>query len=60
MKFTVDWLKQYIDFSYTPQELADRLTMAGLEVDAVCEIFTELKDVKVAEIIATMPHPDFS
>lgn len=58
MKFTVDWLKQYIDFSYTPQELADRLTMAGLEVDAVCEVFTELKEVKVAEIIATMPHPD--
>ncbi len=58
MKFTVDWLKQYIDFSYDPQELADRLTMAGLEVDAVCEIFTELKDVKVAEILEAHPHPD--
>ncbi|MBU0679943.1 MAG: phenylalanine--tRNA ligase subunit beta [Proteobacteria bacterium] len=58
MKFTVDWLKQYTDFTYTPQELADRLTMAGLEVDAVCEIFAELKDVKVAEILAAHPHPE--
>ncbi|PLX48751.1 MAG: phenylalanine--tRNA ligase subunit beta [Desulfobulbaceae bacterium] len=58
MKFTVDWLKQYTDFSYTPQELADRLTMAGLEVDAVEEIFTDLADVKVAEILSTSPHPD--
>ncbi|MDA3785689.1 MAG: phenylalanine--tRNA ligase subunit beta [Deltaproteobacteria bacterium] len=58
MKFTVDWLKQYTDFNYTPQELADRLTMAGLEVDAVTGIFPELKDVKVAEILETRPHPD--
>ncbi len=58
MKFTVDWLKQYTDFSYAPQDLADRLTMAGLEVDAVCQIFTELKDVKVAEILEAHPHPD--
>lgn len=58
MEFTVDWLKQYIDFSYTPQDLADRLTMAGLEVDAVRDIFTELKDVKVAEILEAKPHPD--
>ncbi len=58
MKFTVDWLKQYTDFNFTPQELADRLTMAGLEVDAVCELFAELKDVKVAEILEAHPHPD--
>jgi phenylalanyl-tRNA synthetase beta chain len=58
MKFTVAWLKQYIDFDYSPQDLADRLTMAGLEVDAVEELFTELKDVKVAKILSAAPHPD--
>lgn len=58
MKFTVDWLKEYTDFSFTPQELADRLTMAGLEVDSVCDLFPELRDVKVAEILAARPHPE--
>ena len=58
MKFTVDWLKQYIDFDYTPQDLADRLTMAGLEVDAVDELFTDLKDVKIAKIISANQHPN--
>ncbi|MDA3835020.1 MAG: phenylalanine--tRNA ligase subunit beta, partial [Spirochaetales bacterium] len=53
-----DWLKQYIDFDYSPKDLADRLTMAGLEVDAVEELFTELSDVKVAKIIEANPHPD--
>jgi phenylalanyl-tRNA synthetase beta chain len=58
MKFTVDWLKQYIDFDYTPQDLADRLTMAGLEVDAVEELFTELQDVKIAKILTADRHPN--
>ncbi len=58
MKFTVDWLKQYIDFDYTPKDLADRLTMAGLEVDAVDELFTDLADVKVAKILEAKQHPN--
>ncbi len=31
MKVTVDWLKEFVDFSWSAQELAYRLTMAGLE-----------------------------
>ncbi len=58
MKITVDWLKQYIDFDYSPEDLADRLTMAGLEVDAVEELFTDLKNVKIARILEAIPHPD--
>ncbi|MEN8139747.1 MAG: phenylalanine--tRNA ligase subunit beta [Thermodesulfobacteriota bacterium] len=58
MKFTIEWLRQYVDFDFTPQELADRLTMAGLEVDAVEEMALDLAAVKVAEIIATHPHPN--
>jgi phenylalanyl-tRNA synthetase beta chain len=35
MKFTLNWLKDYIDFDLSPEELSDRLTMAGLEVEDV-------------------------
>lgn len=58
MKFTVDWLKQYVDVTISSSDLADRLTMAGLEVDGVEEIFADLDGVKVAEIVSVAPHPD--
>ena len=35
MKISVNWLKQYIDIPWEMQELADRLTMTGLEVEGV-------------------------
>ncbi len=31
MKVSLNWLKQYVSFDIPPAELADRLTMAGLE-----------------------------
>ncbi len=35
MKVPYSWLKEYVDITLPPEELADRLTMAGLEVDRV-------------------------
>ena len=35
MKVTLNWLKQYVDFDWTPEELTERLTMLGLEVEGV-------------------------
>lgn len=35
MKLSLNWLKQYIDHGLTPDELARRMTMAGLEVEGV-------------------------
>ncbi len=58
MKFTTNWLKEYVDFDLEPGELADRLTMAGLEVDSVDELFADLVDVRVAAIDAVRPHPN--
>ncbi len=58
MKFTLNWLKEYVDFAINAGEIADRLTMAGLEVDSVDELFAELADnVRVARIDAVRPHP---
>ena len=58
MKFTIDWLRQYVDFDFSPQDLADRLTMAGLEVDAVEELYQKLAPIRVAEILTANPHPN--
>lgn len=58
MKFTVDWLKQYTEVNITTSDLSNRLTMAGLEVEGVEELFADLDGVKVAEILSVTTHPD--
>jgi phenylalanyl-tRNA synthetase beta chain len=37
MKFSLSWLKQYLPIHMGDTELADALTMAGLEIDAVSD-----------------------
>ncbi|MCK4503601.1 MAG: phenylalanine--tRNA ligase subunit beta [Desulfuromonadales bacterium] len=53
---TYNWLKEFVDFQLEPQELCDRLTMAGLEVDALVEIGGDLDAVIVARLDAVEPH----
>jgi phenylalanyl-tRNA synthetase beta chain len=58
MKFTLNWLKEYTDPDMPVEALADKLTMLGLEVDSVDELYKELEPIKVAKIINVRPHPD--
>jgi len=59
MKFTIDWLNEYVDTDgFTPAELADHLTMLGLEVDAVTEMFQDLAPIKTALLVSVERHPD--
>lgn len=58
MKVSTLWLREWVNFSLTEQELADQLTMAGLEVDAVSPVAGAFTHVIVAEVLATRPHPD--
>jgi phenylalanyl-tRNA synthetase beta chain len=57
MKVSLNWLKQYISIDVSPQELADRLTMAGLEVEAVMDRYEYLNTVLVGKIASIKPHP---
>ncbi len=58
MIVTYNWLKEFVDFSFSPQELCDRLTMVGLEVDALEEIGGNLDSVIVAKLESVERHPD--
>src|SRR5436190_15083431 len=51
MKVTLNWLKQYVDFNWSPEELAERLTMLGLEVEGVQRLAGEFEGVVVAQIL---------
>ncbi len=58
MKVTLNWLKQYVDFNWSPEELADRLTMLGVEVEGVQKIGSEFDGVVVAQVITKDKHPN--
>ncbi len=59
MKFTYNWLKQYVDFDWTPQELAERLTFAGIEVEDVQSLGGNIPpQVVVAQILSSEKHPN--
>ena len=59
MKFTLNWLREYVNLKEPhPEQLADRLTMIGLEVDSVAPIFEELAQLKTARVMATESHPN--
>jgi phenylalanyl-tRNA synthetase beta chain len=51
MKVTLNWLKQYVDFDWSPEELTERLTMLGLEAEGVQKISGEFEGIVVAQVI---------
>ena len=58
MNVTLNWLKNYIDFELSPSELADRLTMLGIEVESVKQLGAELEGVVVGSVGSITPHPN--
>jgi phenylalanyl-tRNA synthetase beta chain len=51
MKVTLNWLKQYVDFDWSPEELTERLTMLGLEAEGVHKIGGEFEGIVIAQIL---------
>ena len=58
MILSESWLREWVNPDLDSHELAHRLTMAGLEVDAVTALAEGLSGVIVAEIVAAQQHPD--
>ncbi len=58
MKVTLNWLKQYVDFDWSPEELTERLTMLGLEVEGVQKISGAFDGIVVAQVVTRDKHPN--
>lgn len=56
MLVSLKWLKDYVDIDLSPAEIAYRLTMSGLEVEAIHETGPAFSDVVVAKILTVKPH----
>ncbi|MCX6338852.1 MAG: phenylalanine--tRNA ligase subunit beta [Candidatus Aureabacteria bacterium] len=57
MKVSFNWLREYVNCPLSPEELADRLTMHGLEVEAVTRLTPALKGIVVGRVLSVEPHP---
>ena len=58
MKVTLSWLRQYVDFNWSSEELTERLTMLGLEVEGVQKISGAFDGIVVAQVITRDKHPN--
>lgn len=58
MKFSVNWLKQWVKLDLSAAQLAERLTASGLEVDSVEPVAADFDGIVIAEIESCQPHPD--
>ena len=54
MKWSINWLKQYLNTKLSPEEIADKLNAIGLEVEGLENPILPV----AAKIIECIPHPD--
>ena len=58
MKVSENWLKTWVNPEVSREEMLQRLTLAGLELESVQPVAPVFSGVVVSEIIACQPHPD--
>jgi len=58
MQFPASWLREFVDVPVTTEELAEQLTMAGLEVEELTPAAPTFSGVVVARIESVEPHPN--
>ena len=57
MKVGYRWLKEYVAFEWSPEELADRLTSIGTAVDGLEPVYERFRNVLIGRIIKVERHP---
>ncbi|KAA0683008.1 phenylalanine--tRNA ligase subunit beta [Roseomonas genomospecies 6] len=58
MKFTLSWLKDHLETDATLDQIVEKLTALGLEVEGVEDRSKELKPFRVAHVVSAEKHPD--
>ena len=58
MKIPVSWLKEFVDVDLTPEEIAEKLTFSGTEVESIDLVGSAFSGIVVGEVKEVNPHPD--
>jgi phenylalanyl-tRNA synthetase beta chain len=57
VKVPLSWLRDYVDIDLTPEQLAERLTLLGMEVQSIDRWGGDWQNVVVGELLSVAPHP---
>lgn len=58
MRVSYNWLKEYVNITVSPQELADKMTLSGVAVDSVIFPGEELSNIVTGKVESIVSHPD--
>lgn len=58
MKVPISWLREYVEFDATAEELAEKLTFSGIEVEGIARIGEGCEGVVAGEVLSIEKHPD--
>ena len=57
MKFSENWVREWVNPSISTEQLCDQITMLGLEVDGVEKVAGDFTGVVVGEVVECAQHP---
>ncbi len=58
MLVSLRWLSEFVDLPAAPEEIAEQLTMNGLEVDSIERTGPDLSEIRVGRVLERAQHPD--
>lgn len=58
MLISNEWLKDYVNVDQPVQDLAERITRTGIEVDDIIDYTKDIKNLVVGHVVSKAPHPD--
>ena len=58
MRISLNWLGRYVQFKVTSEELAQRLTSVGLEVESIEQLGAAFDKFVVGEVLSVRKHPN--
>src|SRR3990170_6909608 len=58
MKFSLSWLKDHLETDWSAEQLAEKLTAIGLEVEEVSNPAAALAPFKIARVLTAEKHPE--
>ncbi|HUQ27870.1 MAG TPA: phenylalanine--tRNA ligase subunit beta [Usitatibacter sp.] len=58
MKVSLQWLRELVETDLAPADLADRLTMGGLEVEEITPVAADFSGIVVGHVMSVVPHPN--
>ena len=58
MRVPLSWLREFVDIDLSPEDLAEKLTLLGMEVSSIERIGADWHNIVVGELLEVAPHPN--